>query len=84
MLLSSSCSYVLKGRTEFTIPPEHLVISVNWPYVDVPLDQPITNKDIVLYIQALEEELKIQENNYVEFNTWRWKMIDLQKEVNSK
>lgn len=79
--MSSSCSFV-KTKTEFTIPPEHLVKKVEWPKNYSPIEQPLLNMDIMNYIQALEIELKNQENNKVVFDGWRNKLIEEEKKLN--
>lgn len=82
--MNSSCVSVTKYKTEFVIPPDHLVIKPKWPKNTKPLTEKLINGDHVSYTQALESELDIQDKNYVEFHLWRDKMLKKKAEVQAK
>lgn len=81
-MLSSCCTSPENNTTHFTIPPKTTVVKVVWPVVDVPKELSLINKDILEYIAALQAQLKIQENNYIEFNKWRDKMLSEEEKLN--
>lgn len=81
-MLSSCCTSPENNNTHFTIPTKATVVKVVWPVADVPKELSLINKDILEYIAALQAQLKIQENNYIEFNKWRDKMLSEEAKLN--
>lgn len=70
--------------TEFTIPPKTLIIPIEWPVCEKPIDQELNNADLIKYTQSLEEQLLLQEKNYGYFHQWRDEMIKKEKEIQEK